>query len=215
MEDSSSGDESPTFADWFTSLSGRSIYAKIPVTYFEDDFNLFEAHALPNFENLLEIVLEDDPPDDEMVEEPSAREALITFYEVVHQRYITSRAGLHEMFVRGEFGRCPRTLCHGEFVLPYGASTNPGQATYKLYCPHCQDVYFPPSRRHAKLDGVGFGPTFSHLLIMHYREKFPAFPPQGGRWDTFVPKVFGFRIHHSSSMACGRGQLRSRPNGYR
>lgn len=99
MGDSSSTEESPTFADWFTSLPGRTIYAKIPVVYFEDDFNLFEAHALPNFENLLEIVLEDDPPDDEIIEEQSAQEALITLYEIVHQRYITSRAGLHEMVI--------------------------------------------------------------------------------------------------------------------
>lgn len=93
----STDEESPNFSDWFCSLPGRSFFAKIPLSYFEDDFNLFEAHAMPQFDILLDIILSDEPPEEETLEDEDLTAALMSFYEIVHQRYITSRAGMHEM----------------------------------------------------------------------------------------------------------------------
>lgn len=100
-ETSTEGDV-PSFADWFISLPGRSIYAKIPISYFEDDFNLFEAHSLPHFDTLLDVILTDEPPEDEVHSDEELMANLIKFYEIVHQRYIITRSGMHEM-VRESF----------------------------------------------------------------------------------------------------------------
>lgn len=98
--DSSGGEDMeglPTFADWFTSLPGREIFAKVPIAFFEDDFNLFEVHGMPHFDRFLDIVLTDEPPEDELLGDSAMLTGLFRFYEIVHQRYITTRAGLHEM----------------------------------------------------------------------------------------------------------------------
>jgi casein kinase II subunit beta len=99
-------------------------------------------------------------------------------------------------------------------MLPMGPSAQAGAATLKLYCPMCQDIYFPPSRRHARLDGVGFGPTFPHLLILQYRERLPSWP-EFSDWPLYAPRIFGFRINEYSSMYPRMKWLRKMPNGYR
>jgi hypothetical protein len=100
---------SGTFGDWYFSLPGRDIYAHIPVSFFEDDFNLFDAHTLPNFEELLDVVASDVYPDSELIQDETARTGLVRFYEIVHQRYVMTRAGLHEMV----FHLCLLTLSLG------------------------------------------------------------------------------------------------------
>ncbi len=92
-------------------------------------------------------------------------------YGLIHQRFITSRAGIQQMaekYEMGHFGHCPRVYCHGAKVLPVGCSDIPGQETVKLFCPSCLDVYTPPNSRFQTVDGAFFGTTFGCLFFMTF-----------------------------------------------
>ena len=45
-----------------------------------------------------------------------------------------------------DFGRCPRVYCCGQPCLPVGLSDLPRSSTVKIYCPKCQDIYYPRSK---------------------------------------------------------------------
>jgi casein kinase II subunit beta len=92
-------------------------------------------------------------------------------YGLIHQRYITSRAGIQQMaqkYDAGHFGSCPRVYCAQAKVLPVGCNDIPGQATVKLFCPSCFDVYTPPNSRFQSVDGAFFGTTFGCLFFMTF-----------------------------------------------
>lgn len=94
-------------------------------------------------------------------------------YGLIHQRFITSRAGVQQMaekYELGHFGQCPRVYCHAAKVLPVGCSDIPGQETVKLFCPSCLDVYSPPNSRFQTVDGAFFGTTFGCLFFMTFPE---------------------------------------------
>jgi hypothetical protein len=52
----------------------------------------------------------------------------------------------------------------------------PRQSTVKLFCPRCEDVYYPRSKYHGNLDGAYFGTTFAHLFQLSYPAQRPAKP---------------------------------------
>lgn len=45
-----------------------------------------------------------------------------------------------------DFGRCPRVYCSGQPCLPVGQSDIPRSSTVKIYCPRCEDLYYPRSK---------------------------------------------------------------------
>ena len=105
-------------------------------------------------------------------------------YGLIHQRFITSRAGMTIMADKYEsqhFGFCPRVFCNQARVLPVGCTDVPGQETVKLFCPSCLDVYTPPNSRFQSVDGAFFGTTFGCLFFMTFPdfELFPKDDPLG------------------------------------
>lgn len=92
-------------------------------------------------------------------------------YGLIHQRFITSRAGMqimYEKYQNNHFGFCPRVYCNSTKVLPCGYSDTPGVETVKLYCPSCMDVYVPPNSRFQTVDGAFFGTTFPPLFFLTF-----------------------------------------------
>ena len=63
----------------------------------------------------------------------------------------------------------------------------------QVFCPRCQETYHPRSSKHANLDGAYFGTTFCHLFLLTHPELVVPKSP-----ETYIPRIFGFRIHESS-----------------
>ncbi|KAI0500689.1 hypothetical protein KFK09_018905 [Dendrobium nobile] len=96
----------------------------------------------------------------------------------------------HEKYKNYDFGRCPRVYCCGQPCLPVGQSDISRSSTVKIYCPKCEDIYYPRSRFQGNIDGAYFGTTFPHLFLMTY----PHIKPQKAS-QRYTPRVFGFKIH--------------------
>ena len=52
-----------------------------------------------------------------------------------------------EKYRNVEFGRCPRVHCHGQPCLPVGQADQPRSNAVKIFCPRCEDIFFPRSSR--------------------------------------------------------------------
>ncbi|KAK1399942.1 Casein kinase II subunit beta [Heracleum sosnowskyi] len=114
-------------------------------------------------------------------------------YGLIHVRYVLTtkgQAAMMEKYKNAEFGRCPRVYCSGQPCLAVGESDIPRQSTVKIYCPKCEDIYYPRSRFQGNLDGAYFGTTFPHLFLMTYGNLKPQKTLQ-----SYIPKVFGFKVH--------------------
>ncbi|EDQ84122.1 uncharacterized protein MONBRDRAFT_13118 [Monosiga brevicollis MX1] len=101
-----------------------------------------------------------------------------------------SRLRLVTCVQANDFGTCPRVLCEQQAVLPVGVSDVPGDATVKLFCPRCNDIYTPKASRHQHVDGVYFGTTFPHMLFAVH----PEFRPTQ-QVTHYEPKIYGFKLH--------------------
>lgn len=116
-------------------------------------------------------------------------------YGLIHARYILTGKGLQAMYNKFNdiaFGRCNRVYCEMQPLLPVGTSDQPRKSTVNLYCPRCNDIYYPKSSRHSSIDGAYFGTTFPHLFFMTYPSAIPP-PPT----NVYTPRIFGFKIRRN------------------
>jgi casein kinase II subunit beta len=187
-------EEMPWIA-WYCSLPGNEFFCEVDEEYIQDDFNLTGLpNMVPFFDQAIDMILDlETKGQEEMTNEQlqMVESAAETLYGLIHARFITTTRGLKLMQVKyhnGAFGRCPRVLCGGQHVLPVGQSDIIRESSVKLYCPKCNDIYYPRSKRHKTLEGAFWGTTFPHLLILSENEKVPA------ATQTYVPRIFGFRI---------------------
>eukprot|EP01113_Clastostelium_recurvatum_P018800 TRINITY_DN2216_c0_g1_i1.p1 TRINITY_DN2216_c0_g1~~TRINITY_DN2216_c0_g1_i1.p1 ORF type:complete len:275 (-),score=55.54 TRINITY_DN2216_c0_g1_i1:117-941(-) len=192
-----SSDEETSWISWFCSLRGNEFFVEVDEEYIQDDFNLTGLGSMvPNYEYALDMILDVEPDEplnedqQEVVE--SAAEML---YGLIHARYVLTARGLSAMvekYTAVEFGRCPRVYCAGQPVLPVGQADVPRTNTVKVYCPKCNDIYYPKYSRHCNIDGAYFGTTFPHLLLTTYPDLIPQKSQQ-----VYVPRIYGFKIHKS------------------
>lgn len=117
-------------------------------------------------------------------------------YSLIHARYILSERGCKKMlykYLQGDFGHCPRVLCGNSNVLPIGTSDRIGEETVKVYCPRCNEIYFPRLLKHSYVDGASFGRSFPHMLFMVFSEYRPS-----KSTEKYIPRLHGFKIHPSA-----------------
>ncbi|ORY80530.1 casein kinase II, regulatory subunit [Protomyces lactucae-debilis] len=198
---SSTGSENLSWIAWYCSLPGHDYFCEVAEDYIEDDFNMTGLSSLvPMYKEALEFVLDLEPDDDEFELDAAERRIVEAsaelLYGLVHQRFITSRAGLAlmaEKYEAGHFGVCPRLLCHEAAVLPVGLSDVVEEDPVKLFCPNCLDAYNPPNSRYNAIDGAYFGTTFPHLFFMTFPELLPF--ATGSIYD---PCIFGFKVSERS-----------------
>jgi len=186
--------EEQTWISWFCRLKGNEFYCEVDEDYIQDDFNLSGlASIVPYYDYALDVILDVESREQlseqqhELVD--SAAEML---YGLIHARYILTNRGMLTMlekYKQGHFGRCPRFLCNNQQCLPTGTSDIFRTATVKIFCPKCQDIYFPRSKYQGNVDGAYFGTTFPHLFLMTYRHLVPEIACQ-----KYEPRVFGFKV---------------------
>jgi len=215
-------DEFGSWVSWFCSMKGNEFFCEVDEDYMRDGFNLSGLSGMvPHYEYALDLLL--DPSfsssmggsgmrlNDQVLtaaQEAELETAAEVLYGLIHARYVITAKGLATMLEKYkccDFGRCPRVLCHGQPCLPVGTSDVPRQSTVKLFCPGCEDVYYPRSKYHGNIDGAYFGTTFPHLFMMTY----PQLRPDRRR-EGYVPRVFGFRI--SPLAQAGRVQVQEGEN---
>jgi casein kinase II subunit beta len=120
-------------------------------------------------------------------------------YGLIHARYILTSRGMARMYEKYQeqcFGRCPRVSCQGQSCLPIGLSDQQRNYPVNIYCPRCQEVYYPRSTRQAGLDGAYFGTTFAHMFLLNYPELIPRLSSGD---ESYVPRIYGFRINTESA----------------
>jgi len=184
---------------WFCSIRGNEFFTEVDERWMQDEFNLYGlSDHVPHYGFARDLILdrecEVELNPEQNVEVEKMAEHL---YGLIHARYIVSPWGLEQMcqkYKNMDFGRCPRVYCEGQATLPIGLSDLPRNSYARLYCPRCNDIYLPVSK-HSHIDGAYFGTTFPHLLFQTYPEFIPQ-PPK-----SFVPRIFGFKIHKSSRDA--------------
>jgi len=197
---SASEEEDTSWVTWFCSLQGNEFFCEVEEDYIQDEFNLSGLSAqVPYYEYALDLILDIGSPQEEMLTEEQhelVESAAEMLYGMIHQRYILTSRGLsamYEKYKNVDFGRCPRVLCGGQPCLPVGQSDIPRTSTVKIYCPKCEDIYYPRSKLQGNIDGAYFGTTFPHLFLMTYSQTRP-----GKSLSKYVPRIFGFKIHPSA-----------------
>eukprot|EP01012_Entosiphon_sulcatum_P040144 TRINITY_DN53792_c0_g1_i1.p1 TRINITY_DN53792_c0_g1~~TRINITY_DN53792_c0_g1_i1.p1 ORF type:complete len:278 (+),score=46.61 TRINITY_DN53792_c0_g1_i1:34-834(+) len=198
--DSQEEEEEIPWITWFCTLKGNEFFCEVDEEYLQDEFNLTGlATMVPFYEYALDMILDlESPGEDDLTEEQQqmVESAAETLYGLIHARFILTNAGMklmEEKFKSAVFGQCPRVMCNNQAVLPVGQSDIMREASVKVYCPKCNDIYYPRSSRHKNLDGAFWGTTFPHLFLMTYPDHISPKPR-----FTYVPKVYGFRVHRSA-----------------
>ncbi len=176
--------------------------------YIQDDFNLCGLSSqVPFYEYALDMILDlESPIDEDLTEEQQqlVESAADTLYGLIHARFILTNRGLalmEEKYKQVHFGRCPRVYCQGQPCLPAGHSDIPREGSVKIYCPKCNDIYYPRSSRHRGIDGAYWGTTFPHLFFLQYPEHRPQRSTQ-----VYVPRVYGFKIHGTDKYSIHKQQ---------
>ncbi|KAG5538772.1 hypothetical protein RHGRI_019354 [Rhododendron griersonianum] len=192
----SEGDDT-SWISWFCNLRGNEFFCEVDDEYIQDDFNLCGLSSqVPYYDYALDLILDVESSHGDMFTEEQnelVESAAEMLYGMIHVRYILTTKGMAAMlekYKNYDFGRCPRVYCCGQPCLPVGQSDIPRSSTVKIYCPKCEDIYYPRSKYQGNIDGAYFGTTFPHLFLMTYGHLKPQKATQ-----SYVPRVFGFKIH--------------------
>ncbi|EXC26761.1 hypothetical protein L484_023377 [Morus notabilis] len=148
----SDGDDT-SWISWFCNLRGNEFFCEVDDDYIQDDFNLCGLSSqVPYYDYALDLILDvESSHGDVFTEEQNEliESAAEMLYGLIHARYILTGKGMNAMldkYKNFDFGRCPRVYCCGQPCLPVGQSDIPRSTTVKIYCPRCEDVYYPRSK---------------------------------------------------------------------
>lgn len=202
--------------DWihrFCTELGNDFFCEVDKDFIKDFSNLVGLEeVISHFEEALDIIL--DKRKSTRVEtitskisngsnglgqttfDKSLNKTTEKLYSLIHARFILTDRGCKKMlykYLQGDFGHCPRVLCSNSNVLPVGMSDRPGEESVKVYCPQCNEVYFPRLLKHSYVDGAAFGRSFPHMFFM----VFPEYRPMKST-QRYTPRLHGFKIHPSA-----------------
>lgn len=214
VQESSDSQSSNGWVRRFLAEKGNEFFCEIDDEYIGDRFNLTGLNTeVDHYQFALDLLSDnlDERTAEHVRDQEDIQMGARHLYGLIHSRFIITHRGLSKMadkFRRDEFGRCPRVLCQNQAVLPVGLSDVPEDSFAKVYCPRCEDVYTPTTKRHARLDGSYFGTSFPHLLFQVFPNLMPA---KAG--DRYVPRIFGFKIHDVAVQHRRQDTVRERKTG--
>jgi len=193
-EEESSDYEESEESSWISSFcetAGHEFFVEVDEAWIRDEFNLYGLESkIENYRENLNVILNSKCESDSSSDNENAE----LLYGLIHARFLVTVWGLEKMFRKYNklcFGVCPRYYCQKSKVLPIGISDIPGTCYVKLFCPTCNDIY----ESGKEIDGAYFGTTFPHLLLQTYPALLITEPEL---IKKFVPRIFGFKIHHTS-----------------
>ena len=205
---SSSFNQDSSWIEWFCSQKEGLYYVEVDEDYVHDDFNLTGLRKyFEYYDEALNVIL--DCTEDDEYSEIINFEAM-QLYGLIHARFLLTTRGqsaFKEKVLSGTYGTCPNHHCdfRKQALLPWGEDFPRKQKTF-VFCPGCNEVYFPKSLRLAGIDGAHFGSSSGVALVTM------AFPELSGTISTshptsttstiaqtplHDPKLFGFRLHVS------------------
>ncbi|KAE8734490.1 Casein kinase II subunit beta [Hibiscus syriacus] len=148
----SDGDDT-SWISWFCNLRGSEFFCEVDDGYIQDDFNRCGLSSqVPYYDYALVLILDVESSHGDMFTEEQnelVESAAEMLYGLIHVRYILTSKGMSAMlekYKNYDFGRCPRVYCSGQHCLPVGQSDIPRSSTVKIYCPKCEDIYYPRSK---------------------------------------------------------------------
>jgi casein kinase II subunit beta len=189
------------WVQWYCSLEGHEFLAEVSESYIKDTSNLYGLKSkIPNFSECLYHILSGGVPEEEDLQNEEYIELYqycTDLYGLIHARFIQTPLGLsimREKYLAGRFGICSRVLCERHNVIPIGMSNEIKTSRIKVFCPKCQEVYYPKDRN-CELDGAYFGNSFPHVLLQTYPYLYPLQTP-----TSYVPKISGFKVHNGRGI---------------
>lgn len=157
--------------------------------------------AACEFEDILNVLQVDDPPRAKDLDDPVFQAAFKKanhLYMRIHARYVVSRKGLE--ILRGkvilrEYGTCPRHNCKSAPMIPTGFTTEFDHQRVRVFCPRCQDVFWPATHLESShvIDAAAFTARCGQSLPMLLLKAFPELVPQEGP-KVYIPRIYGFKI---------------------
>uniref|UniRef100_A0A7S3GHJ0 Casein kinase II subunit beta n=1 Tax=Palpitomonas bilix TaxID=652834 RepID=A0A7S3GHJ0_9EUKA len=151
-------EEDISWIQWFCGIKGNEFFCEVDEEWIQDEFNLYGLSTQVQFyDHALDLILDFESPTEDLLtdkQQEYVEAAAEQLYGLIHQRYILTARGLTKMkdkYNRCEFGRCPRAFCMGQPVLPVGQSDIAQEYAVKIYCPKCEDIYYPRSSRQGSI----------------------------------------------------------------
>ena len=87
-------------------------------------------------------------------------------------------------------------------MLPVGQSDILREASVKVFCPKCEDIYYPRSGKHKSLDGAFWGTTFPHLFCLCNAALFASVTKAA---HVYMPKIYGMQKKKKKHNRKGKG----------
>ena len=134
----------------FIVLSSKLLPASLSCPFYhvsESRFNLYGLNQeVPTFSRCLNIILDyisSDSDSDEVYRDSWTRKDCMDLYGRIHARFLLTARGqelMHQKYLQGDFGYCPRYFCQKQPVLPIGLSETVGYDRVRTFCPKCHQV---------------------------------------------------------------------------
>ena len=189
------------WVQWYCSLEGHEFLAEVSEDYLKDTSNHYGLKSkFPNFSDCLYQIIAGGVPAEEDLQDEQYLEmyqSLTDLYGLIHARFILTPLGLtimREKYLIGKFGVCSRVLCERHNVIPIGMSNDIKTSRVKVFCPRCQEVYYPKDKNN-ELDGGYFGTSFPHVLLQTFPFLYPL-----QEFHQYVPKISGFKVHNGRGI---------------
>ncbi|KAH0484396.1 MAG: uncharacterized protein KVP18_001854, partial [Porospora cf. gigantea A] len=151
----SDDDEQFSWIEWFCKLKGNEFFGQVDEDYIRDEFNLTGLSAqVPCYDRAMDMILDNEEDDDSSSEDARVLEkAALKLYGLIHARFVLTKRGItvmHPKYQESVFGTCANVYCQNQSVLPIGVTDTPGVHNTKVFCPRCNEIYNPRSKRLAQ-----------------------------------------------------------------